>query len=212
MPPKTKAEATLSQTLPTNHKNATSALLSSLSELEEMLAPLTATSTSLSETLAKLDTEKRCQLELLLAYALNTFAFINLKSNGHTTNHHPVMQELKRIKAYTEKLRVATHGNKANMEVDKDAASRFIKNALAANVSADRKAEEESAKKVVPQGTHTRLDYDSDDNENMGNAANSTTIAQSTPTSTSSSSSKIRKRGMDPFHGYGEENKKSKSG
>lgn len=65
----------LSPTLSANHRNATNALLASLAGLESMLAPLFASTSALSETVAKLDTEKRCQLELLLAYALNTFVF-----------------------------------------------------------------------------------------------------------------------------------------
>ncbi|KAF9107423.1 DNA-binding protein c1d [Mortierella sp. AM989] len=200
MPPaKVQPEATLGQTLPNNHKNATNVLLSSLSELEEMLAPLTATSNSLSETLAKLDSEKRCQLELILAYAINTFAFINLKSNGHPAANHPVMQELKRIKVYTEKLRHVTHGNKANMEVDKNAAERFIRGALAANIAADRKSEAEAEAETEPQATHTRFD-----NEKGSNS-------EQTEPSSSTKTTSTRKRGMDPFHGYGED-KKSKSG
>ncbi|KAF9170674.1 hypothetical protein BGX21_010790 [Mortierella sp. AD011] len=200
MPPaKGQIEVTLSQTLPDNHRNATNVLLSSLSELEEMLTPLTATQNSLSETLARLDNEKRCQLELILAYAINTFAFINLKSNGKPSANHPVMQELKRIQAYTQKLRNATHGNKPNMEVDKDAAARFIRGALAANEVADQKAEAEAEAeaKVESQRTHTRFDNDNaDDNE--------------TAESSSSTRTPNRKRGMDPFHGY--DNKKPKSG
>ncbi|KAF9346319.1 hypothetical protein BGX26_002200, partial [Mortierella sp. AD094] len=124
----------------------------------------------------------------------------NLKSNGKSAVNHPVMQELKRIQNYTQKLRNATHGNKANMEVDKDAAARFIRGALAANEVADRKAEEEAeaeAAKEEPQGTHTRFDNDHvDDNEEAE--------------SSSSTKTTNRKRGMDPFHGY--DNKKAKSG
>ncbi|KAF8924222.1 hypothetical protein BGZ47_004148, partial [Haplosporangium gracile] len=145
----------LSQILPANHRNATNALLASLAGLESMLAPLFASPSALSETIAKLDTEKRCQLELLLAYALNTLAFINLKANGTAPASHPVMHELKRIKGYTEKLRQVTQGAPmSTMEVDKDAAARFIKGALAANLVADRKAAEEQD----PQGTHVRFE------------------------------------------------------
>ncbi|KAF9897896.1 hypothetical protein BX616_004799, partial [Lobosporangium transversale] len=76
MPPtKNLSESTVGQTLPDNHKNATNVLLSSLAEIEVLISPLTAAPNSLSETLTKLDNEKRCQLELLLAYALNTLAF-----------------------------------------------------------------------------------------------------------------------------------------
>lgn len=64
-----------SDTLPANHRNATNVLLNTLAELETIFAPLFATPSSLSETLAKLDIEKRCQLELMIGYAVNTLAF-----------------------------------------------------------------------------------------------------------------------------------------
>lgn len=64
-----------SDTLPANHRNATNVLLNTLGELESIFAPLFATPSSLSETLAKLDIEKRCQLELMIGYAINTLAF-----------------------------------------------------------------------------------------------------------------------------------------
>lgn len=64
-----------SDTLPANHRNATNVLLNTLAELETIFAPLFATPSSLSETLAKLDIEKRCQLELMIGYAINTLAF-----------------------------------------------------------------------------------------------------------------------------------------
>ncbi|KAF9540868.1 hypothetical protein EC957_003674 [Mortierella hygrophila] len=235
MPPKItqqqQQQEPLSQTLSANHRNATNALLASLAGLESMLAPLFASTSALSETVAKLDTEKRCQLELLLAYALNTLVFINLKTNGTAPASHPVMHELKRIKGYTEKLRQVTQGAPTStMEVNKDAAARFIKGALAANLVADRKAAEEQD----PQGTHVRFEHGS------SSTITTTTTAVTTGTSSSSSSTspsakaaaaetetaaaqvgeessaagqqqqpQMKKRAMDPFHGY-DGNKKSK--
>ncbi|KAF9901181.1 hypothetical protein EC991_006437 [Linnemannia zychae] len=209
MPP--KIQEPLSQTLPANHRNATNAMLASLAELETMLAPLFATPSALSETVAKLDTEKRCQLELLLAYALNTLAFINLKSNGTAPASHPVMHELKRIKGYTEKLRQVTQGAPVNtMEVDKDAAARFIKGALAANLAADRKAAEEDNKEKdqQPQGTHMRF-------EDKAVVEGSTTTGTATGAGAGAGAGEKaaptsqKKRAMDPFQGY-DNNKKSK--
>ncbi|KAG9324807.1 hypothetical protein KVV02_004680 [Mortierella alpina] len=214
MPPKNDAVS-----LTDNHKNATKALLVTLAELEGMLAPLFATPSSLTETLAKLDSEKRCQLELLMAYAINTLAFINLKTNGTAPNTHPVMKELKRVKDYTEKLRHAIHGNKPNMEVDKDAATRFIRGALAANEVANRKEAEEARHQleedgaiIESQGTHKRFDAEpslasSSSSPSSASAAAAATGAQS---STASSSSTQRKR-MDPFQGYTDGKKKSKA-
>ncbi|KAF9383152.1 hypothetical protein CPB97_006723 [Podila verticillata] len=174
-----------SDTLPANHRNATNVLLNTLGELESIFAPLFATPSSLSETLAKLDIEKRCQLELMIGYAINTLAFINLKTNGTAPNTHPVMHELRRIKQYTEKLRQVTQGNKPNMEVDKQAAERFIKGALAANLTADRKAEEETQTEQEEEGS------------------------KSAPAP--SSTSQTRKRGMDPFQGSETSKSSSKS-
>ncbi|KAG0372713.1 hypothetical protein BGX24_012688 [Mortierella sp. AD032] len=212
MPP--KIQEPLSQTLPANHRNATNAMLASLAELETMLAPLFATSSALSETVAKLDTEKRCQLELLLACALNTLAFINLKTNGTAPTSHPVMHELKRIKGYTEKLRQVTQGAPVNtMEVDKDAAARFIKGALAANLVADRRqAEEEEKEQQQPQGTHMRFE-DAAASSSVAAAAEGTTTTSEAGakagSESASASASQKKRAMDPFQGYSN-NKKSK--
>ncbi|KAF9421939.1 hypothetical protein BGZ94_008704 [Podila epigama] len=178
----------LSETLPANHRNATNVLLNTLGELDTFLAPLFASPSSLSETLAKLDIEKRCQLELLIGYAINTFAFINLKTNGNATKDHAVMHELARIKQYTVKLRQASQGNKPTMEVNKEAAERFIKGALASNITADRKAAEQQA---------------SEDAKKSESSSSTTTTSSSSAADDSSKSSK-KKRGMDPFQGYDE--------
>ncbi|KAF8925456.1 hypothetical protein EDD21DRAFT_383024 [Dissophora ornata] len=228
-------EEALSPTLPQNHSNATNALLASLAELEEMLSPLFATPNSLSETLAKLDSESRCQMELLIAYAINTFAFINLKANGTAPSTHPVMQELKRIKAYTERLRNVTEGYKAKMEVDRDAAARLIRGALASNNIADRKAaaaatagetagqtegdseedgesesdgdnEDDNGGAIVEsQGMHTRFDEDGEKGDEGAASPSKNGSTPSTATGTN------RKRIMDPFQGYEDGKKKSRS-
>ncbi|KAF9188503.1 hypothetical protein BGZ51_000540 [Haplosporangium sp. Z 767] len=215
---------TVSQTLPDNHKNATNVLLNSLAELEVMFEPLFATRNSLTETLAKLDVEKRCQLELLLAYAINALAFINLRTNGTEPKTHPVMHELKRIREYTEKLRRATQGNiKGNMEIDKDAASRFIRGALAANEVADRKAAEAEAE---AETTETKSEAEKknrkgnssnkDNTKSNGNVATPTNASSpSSPSDSASGTSNIssthKRRGMDPFQGYNDSKKKSKA-
>ncbi|KAG0292555.1 hypothetical protein BGZ98_002534 [Dissophora globulifera] len=214
MPPKAAATTTADGTVPGNHQNAMNALLVSLGNVEEKLAPLFASHNSLNETLAKLDSEKRCQMELLLAYAMNTLAFINLKANGTAANNHQVMQELNRIKTYTQRLRHLTHGggnNRSGMEVDKEAAARFIKGALAANEAADRKAlEEEEAEAaangaiVASEGTHTKFGEDGDA------VASSTSIETEAKTGSASASTGNKKRVMDPFQGYEDGKKKSK--
>ncbi|KAG0233388.1 DNA-binding protein c1d [Actinomortierella wolfii] len=169
----------MTTTVPDSYAGAVNAMLSSLAEIEDLLEPLFTTSTSLNETLAKLDTEKRCQLELMVAYAINTLAFVNLKTNGTAPNTHPVMKELARIKNYTEKLKNATTVSKPSMNIDKDAADRFIRGALASNNIADKKEESDAAAQKAKE-------------------ADSTESVSSTP---SSSSTKKHKR-FDPFQGY----------
>ncbi|KAG0370172.1 hypothetical protein BC939DRAFT_450334 [Gamsiella multidivaricata] len=224
--------------LPANHKNAANVLLGSLAELEDMLAPLFATKSSLSETLAKLDIEKRCQLELLMAYTINTLAFINLKANAKAPSSHPVMQELKRIQVYIERFKKATSPghNRSAMEVDKAAAARFIKGALVANEIADRKAAAEAASGedaepeepvwAEPEGTHTRFLEDEglgseDDMDNTpapvvasntaGVGAGSSPSGAGTVTEAGAEPSTSRRKRMDPFQGYEDGQKKPKS-
>ncbi|KAF9578250.1 DNA-binding protein c1d [Lunasporangiospora selenospora] len=180
-------QSLVTQELPTNYENATNILLSSLAELETMLAPLFATRSSLSEIVAKLDTEKRCQLELLIAYSINTLAFINLKANGIAPKSHPVMAELARIRTYTERLKEATQGaSKPSMEVDKEAAERFIRGALAPNLSADKKAAAAAAASA-----------NKNEDENM----ESTGTGSAAATSQNNRSRRGRAR-ADPFQGY----------
>ncbi|KAG0348237.1 hypothetical protein BG004_005633 [Podila humilis] len=171
----------LSDTLPANHRNATNVMLSTLGELETMLEPLFSTPTSLSDTVSKLPIEKRAQLQLAIGYAISTLAFINVKTRGAVPTSHPVMHELKRIQQYTERLNNMTRGNKPTMEVDKGAAERFIKGALASNIAADNKAAKEA-------------------DAQAGSSSSGTTKASALSTSTSTTST--RKRAMDPLEGY----------
>ncbi|KAF9906494.1 hypothetical protein BX616_000715, partial [Lobosporangium transversale] len=123
----------------------------------------------------------------------------------------------KRIQAYTEKLRHATYGNKPSMSVDKDAAERFIKGALASNAMPDSTAPsiakgEGKHSKFDEQGKEIENDDDQKKNVIQGSnvkttdSSSSSSTAGTTATTTSSSSS-TRKR-MDPFQGYGENKKK----
>ncbi|KAF9956464.1 hypothetical protein BGZ65_002689 [Modicella reniformis] len=225
MPPKSKTETSiaeeqepLSQTLPTNHKNATNALLATLAELETMLAPLFATPSALNETMAKLETDKRCQIELLMAYAINTLAYINLKTNGIAPSSHPVVNELKRIKTYTEKLRHAIQGYKSTMGVDKDAAARFIRGALAANESAARKTTETGSRESEvhqrssdDEGSLSRPSKAQKLGKSSSSSATAVAPSQSSSSSTSAPQASTRKRTMDPFQGLHGVPKKTRS-
>ncbi|KAJ1883115.1 hypothetical protein GGI16_005277 [Coemansia sp. S142-1] len=91
----------------------------------------------LSEVLPKLSTIQRCELEALVAYSIDTLFWIYLKINGVPAKEHPVMKELQRVQRYIAKINVAKNtqstgndGNGRTMQLDKDAADRFIKNSL----------------------------------------------------------------------------------
>ncbi|KAJ2494076.1 hypothetical protein IWW37_000154 [Coemansia sp. RSA 2050] len=90
----------------------------------------------LSEVLPKLSTIQRCELEALVAYSIDTLFWIFLKINGIPPKEHPVMKELQRVQRYIAKINaakttVSTGGNERTLQLDKDAADRFIKGALA---------------------------------------------------------------------------------
>ena len=54
-----------------------------------------------------------------------------LRLNGVNSKEHPVFRELIRVKQYFEKIKAAeSAGTRQNVTLDKDAAGRFIKNAL----------------------------------------------------------------------------------
>ncbi|KAJ2022775.1 hypothetical protein IWW57_004390, partial [Coemansia sp. S610] len=91
----------------------------------------------LSEVLPKLSTIQRCELEALVAYSIDTLFWIYLKINGVPPKEHPVMKELQRIQRYIAKINAAKatvstdgNGNGRTLQLDRDAADRFIKGAL----------------------------------------------------------------------------------
>ncbi|KAI7851095.1 hypothetical protein BDC45DRAFT_400789, partial [Circinella umbellata] len=86
----------------------------------------------LSETYGPLPTNEKAQFEVLLSFTLNTLYHIYLKTHGVNPLDHHVTNELQRVKEYIEKIKVAEgRGPKRTMELDKGAADRFIKSALA---------------------------------------------------------------------------------
>ncbi|KAI9493213.1 hypothetical protein BDB00DRAFT_379688 [Zychaea mexicana] len=111
-------------------KKAAKALKARIDLVQKHLDPIL--SGPLSETYGKLPTTEKAQFEVLLSFALNSLYYIYLKTHGVNPLDHQVTNELQRIKQYIEKIKVAEgRGPKRSMELDKDAADRFIKSALA---------------------------------------------------------------------------------
>ncbi|GAA6018440.1 hypothetical protein JCM11491_006998 [Sporobolomyces phaffii] len=121
----------------------------------------------------------KAKLDVLVSYALHDLIWIYLKTSGVEPANHPVMQEIERLKGYFAKLKSAESGHppagtpskvhttdKRRMQIDKQAASRFINHAIAsqkARVDPDYTPGDDSDDAemgVGGSGTHTRFDAD----------------------------------------------------
>ncbi|KAJ9630936.1 hypothetical protein H2203_001464 [Taxawa tesnikishii (nom. ined.)] len=111
-------------------------LAGNIDDLEESLAPLLNNALSASTSkLPLLDKAKLYVLSLLFSY---------LRLNGTDAKNHPVFRELTRVKQYFEKIKLAeSAGVKRNTTLDKDAAGRFVKHALAGNEKYNRERAEQ---------------------------------------------------------------------
>lgn len=141
-------------------------LSSNIDDLEDSLTPLL--KTALSQSTSKLPLLDKAKLYVLVAYAIESVLFSYLRLNGVDAKSHPVFQELARVKEYFGKIKAAeTAGTKRSTILDKDAASRFIKDGLAGNKKYDRDRQERIAREKagakrkfddIQVGTHTRFD------------------------------------------------------
>ncbi|KAI9570171.1 Sas10/Utp3/C1D family-domain-containing protein [Boletus coccyginus] len=102
----------------------------SLDELESKLEPLFAK--SLPETLLALDTIQQAKLQVIIPYVVYDLVFVYLKSRGIDPKTHPVVAELERVRQYFDKIKHAEDSDqKRKLGIDKAAADRFIKHAIA---------------------------------------------------------------------------------
>ncbi|KIJ22175.1 hypothetical protein PAXINDRAFT_152396 [Paxillus involutus ATCC 200175] len=102
----------------------------SLDELESQLEPLF--SQSLPETLLGLETIQQAKLQVIIPYVVYDLVFVYLKSRGIDPKTHPVINELERIRQYFDKIKDAEESDqKRKFGIDKAAAGRFIKHAIA---------------------------------------------------------------------------------
>ncbi|KDR85659.1 hypothetical protein GALMADRAFT_84695 [Galerina marginata CBS 339.88] len=105
------------------------ALSSSFDDLESLLEPLFAQ--TLPETLVGLEPLQQAKLQTVLPYVAYDLIFsVYLKSRGIDPKTHPVIPELDRIREYFEKINIAENPPAKRTEIDKAAASRFIKHAI----------------------------------------------------------------------------------
>ncbi|KAF8910068.1 hypothetical protein CPB84DRAFT_1764539, partial [Gymnopilus junonius] len=88
-------------------------------------------SQTLPETLVGLEPLQQAKLQTVLPYLIYDLVFIYLKSRGIDPKTHPVISELDRIRGYFEKINNAENPPAKRAEIDKEAATRFIKHAIA---------------------------------------------------------------------------------
>ncbi|KAH9997771.1 Sas10/Utp3/C1D family-domain-containing protein [Russula compacta] len=135
----------------TKIKRKLSTLTSSLHDLETNLAELL--SQSLPELVLDLDTIQQAKLQVVIPYLAYDLVFVYLKTRGLDPKTHPVIAELDRVRQYFDKIKDAEDPAKRQLAVDKAAATRFIKNAIA-------QAKDTTSNKVSGPATHIRFDND----------------------------------------------------
>ncbi|KAF8167416.1 Sas10/Utp3/C1D family-domain-containing protein [Crassisporium funariophilum] len=119
------------------------ALTSSFDDLEAQLEPLF--SQTLPETIVGLEPIQQAKLQTVLPYLVYDLIFIYLKTKGIDPKTHPVVPELDRIRQYFEKISNAEKPPAKRTEIDKAAASRFIKHAITQAQSQWKKTAAEEA-------------------------------------------------------------------
>jgi exosome complex protein LRP1 len=116
-------------------------LETNIDDLEEVLKPLL--DSPISATAARLSALDRAKLFVLVTYAIESLLFSHVRLTGADGKAHPVFTELQRVKQYFEKIEKAENpvGKRENLSLNKPAAGRFIKAALAGNIKFDEERE-----------------------------------------------------------------------
>lgn len=110
-------------------KRRLSTLTNSLDDLETSLTGLL--SQSLPDLVIGLDTIQQAKLQVVIPYLVYDLVFVYLKTRGLDPKAHTVIAELDRVRQYFDKIKDAEDPAKRQLTIDKAAATRFIKNAIA---------------------------------------------------------------------------------
>ncbi|RXW24564.1 hypothetical protein EST38_g1269 [Candolleomyces aberdarensis] len=124
-------------------KSRVSAFSNSLDDLESVLDTLF--SQTLPETVVNLEPLQQAKLQTDVPYVIYDLVFMYLKLKGIDPKTHPVIPELERIRQYFDKISKTENPPTRKNEVDKEAAGRFIKNAISSVQWKKTAAEEEAA-------------------------------------------------------------------
>ncbi|KAM5532258.1 hypothetical protein V8D89_014097 [Ganoderma adspersum] len=159
-------------------------LNNSLDDLEEKLEPLLAQ--TLPESLLPLETIQQVKLNVALPYLVYDLIFIYLKTRGIDPKSHPVVAELDRVRQYFDKIKNAEDPEKRKTAVDRGAANRFIKHAIAQakgqpqpRTPGEAPAQSDGAR--PPAHTHIRFDENGNAPSGSSSSASSSTPAMQIP-------------------------------
>lgn len=187
------------------------ALSSSLTELTTVLQPLLGhnyeqLNAALQANSATKDNSEgelhgrldAARMQVSVAYVLLDLVWILLKTKGVDTTNHPVMQELERVKSYFGKIKRVQENEKEpeaekqnHSKVDKSAAGRFIRAALAGEPGST-------------PGKHTKFEDDSTPKKKAEEKKEVATPSKKKGAETAgpSTSAKKKRPAMDSFEGY----------
>ncbi|KAF4090075.1 hypothetical protein AMELA_G00047790 [Ameiurus melas] len=130
---------------PTEIAEYLTGFLSSVSSVQNVIQTLM--SVSKGDNL-KLGPLEQAKLDLMSVYALNSLFWMYLVTQGVNPKDHGIKQELERIRTNMNRIKEITDKKQA-ASLDKDAASRFVRNALW--VGKDTKAKDSMAKHSKPR-------------------------------------------------------------
>ncbi|GFT80938.1 nuclear nucleic acid-binding protein C1D [Nephila pilipes] len=99
----------------------------SLEKMREILTPIT--TTNVNSTDIKLKPLDKARLNLTSGYALNSLFWMYLNTLGINPKEHDIKKELERYKSFMQTVKEISDKDKAPV-LNKDAAKRFVRNAL----------------------------------------------------------------------------------
>ncbi|KIW49154.1 hypothetical protein PV05_10858 [Exophiala xenobiotica] len=133
-----------------------------IEDLEDSLGAILETDGAFAATTKKLPLLERAKLNVLVVYAIESLLFSYLKLHGVDAKEHAVFRELTRVKQYFEKIKTADADpttSHPTVTLNKEAAGRVIKHALAGNTKYDlKRAEREAREKVRANKKLTTLE------------------------------------------------------
>ncbi|KAI8089199.1 uncharacterized protein BX664DRAFT_332403 [Halteromyces radiatus] len=149
----------------TRTKKATKALKARVDAIERHLEPLL--KKDLVDTYNTLPINEKCQLDMVLAYAINTLYYMYIRTQGQNPQQHDIYTELKRVQQYIAKIKEAEgRGPKQTLKLDKEAAGRFVKAALNSKVNKDQSTTSTGKRRAQDEKSKSEtIEVDSDSSE-----------------------------------------------